>query len=631
MPDLPPPGAAGLPDIAWLTALANEMFRAPPDSLMPSVPMPVGGFGLAPPSAPLPEVPPLGTSVPGEGELRALLGGAPAAPVLALSAATSPGAFGGFGPAPPSTPLPDVPSLGTSVPGEADLRALLGGSPAAPVPVVPAATPPGAFGGFGLAAPSTPFPDVPALGASVPGEAELRALLGPALGLQAPPAAPTSPGTPTPSFYFLEEAGHGVPTFAARPDVAPGPNFDANARRADFPILAERVNGRPLVWLDNGATTQKPRAVIDRLVYYYEHENSNIHRAAHELAARATDAYEGAREIVRRFLHAGSVDEIVFVRGTTEGINLVAQSWGRRYIGAGDEIVITWLEHHANIVPWQMLCEQTGAKLLVAPVDDDGQVLLDEYGKLLGPRTKLVAFTQVSNALGTITPSHLMTQMAHAVGARVLLDGAQSVSHMRTDVQSIGCDWFVFSGHKVFGPTGIGAVYGRTDVLEESPPWQGGGNMIADVTFEHTEYHRPPTRFEAGTGNIGDAVGLGAALEYVEQVGLEAIAAHEHDLLLHATRLLGQIPGLRLLGTAPEKAGVISFVIDGLSSEEIGRALNQDGIAVRAGHHCAQPILRRFGVESSVRASLALYNTHADIDALATAVRRIRSNAPGFI
>ena len=643
MPDLAPPGAAGLPDIAWLTALANEMFRAPPDSLMPSVPMPVGGFGLAPPSAPLPvggfglappsaplpEVPPLGTSVPGEGELRALLGGAPATPVPALPAATSPGAFGGFGLAPLSTPLPDVPSLGTSVPGEADLRALLGGSPAAPVPVVPAAKPAGAFGGFGLAAPSTPLPDVPALGTSVPGEAELRALLGPALDQQAPPAAPASPGTSTPSFYFLEEAGHGVPAFAARPDVAPGPNFDANARRADFPILAERVNGRPLVWLDNGATTQKPRAVIDRLVYFYEHENSNIHRAAHTLAARATDAYEGAREIVRRFLHAGSVDEIVFVRGATEGINLIAQAWGRRNVGKDDEIVITWLEHHANIVPWQMLCEQTGAKLRVAPVDDDGQVLLDEYGKLLGPRTKLVAFTQVSNALGTITPSHLMTRMAHAVGARVLLDGAQSVSHMRTDVQSIGCDWFVFSGHKVFGPTGIGAVYGRADVLEESPPWQGGGNMIADVTFEHTEYHRPPTRFEAGTGNIGDAVGLGAALEYVEQVGLEAIAAHEHDLLLYATRLLGQIPGLRLLGTAPEKAGVISFVIDGFSSEEIGRALNQDGIAVRAGHHCAQPILRRFGVESSVRASLALYNTHADIDALATAVRRIRSSAPG--
>ena len=551
---MPEPGTTELPDIVWLSRLANEMFRTQTDNPSPTAPLPVGGFGLAP----------------------------------------------------PSTPLPGVPSLGTSVPGEAELRALLGGTPGAPVPAVygqaPAAgaTPPGAFGGLGLTPPSTQLPDVPALEASLPWEAELRALLAPAPGLQVPGAPPpqAAPGAPTAhSFYFLEEAGHGVPAVAARPDVAPGTHFDANARRGDFPILAERVNGRPLIWLDNGATTQKPRAVIDRLVHYYEHENSNIHRAAHALAARATDAYEGAREIVRRFLHAGSVDEIVFVRGTTEGINLIAQSWGRRYIGAGDEIVITWLEHHANIVPWQMLCEQTGAKLRVAPVDDHGQVLIDEYGKLLGPRTKLVAFTQVSNALGTITPSHLMTRMAHAVGARVLLDGAQSVSHMRTDVQSLGCDWFVFSGHKVFGPTGIGAVYGRTDVLEETPPWQGGGNMIRDVTFEHTEYHRPPTRFEAGTGNIGDAVGLGAALEYVEQVGLEAIAAHEHDLLEHATRLLGQIPGLRLLGTAPEKAGVISFVIDGLNTEEIGRALNQDGIAVRAGHHCAQPILRRFGVE----------------------------------
>ena len=625
------PAAPGLPDVAWLARLANEMFRSLPDGLPTSVPMPVGGVGVAPPSMPLPDVTAPGTSVPGEGELRPLLGGALAAPVpgvpgqASLAGATTPGAVGGVGLPPPSTPLPEVPALGTSVPGEAELRALLSGAFVAPVPPAP-----------GQASPSTLLPEVPALTATVPGEAELRALLGPALalpvpGAQPPLAAPTSSAAPPPSFYFLEEAGHGVPAVAARPDVAPGTNFDANARRSDFPILAERVNGRPLIWLDNGATTQKPRAVIDRLVHYYEHENSNIHRAAHELAARATDAYEGAREIVRRFLHAGSVDEIVFVRGTTEGINLVAQSWGRRYIGAGDEIVITWLEHHANIVPWQMLCEQTGAKLRVVPVDDNGQVLIDEYGKLLGSRTKLVAFTQVSNALGTITPSHLMTRMAHAVGARVLLDGAQSVSHLRTDVQSIGCDWFVFSGHKIYGPTGIGAVYGRADVLEETPPWQGGGNMIRDVTFEHTEYHRPPARFEAGTGNIGDAVGLGAALQYVEQVGLEAIAAHEHDLLVHATSLLGQIPGLRLLGTAPEKAGVISFVINGLSSEEIGRALNQEGIAVRAGHHCAQPILRRFGVESTVRASLGLYNTHADIDALVSAVRRIGSGKPGMI
>jgi cysteine desulfurase/selenocysteine lyase len=460
----------------------------------------------------------------------------------------------------------------------------------------------------------------------------LRALLGAPLAPQVPAAtqSPESPGAPAPSFYFLEEAGRGVPAGAAQPAATPGPAYDANWRRADFPILSERVNGRPLIWLDNGATTQKPRAVIDRLSYFYEHENSNVHRAAHALAARATDAYEGARETVRRFVHAASADEIVFLRGTTEGINLVAQSWGRRFVGPGDEILITWLEHHANIVPWQMLCEQTGAKLKVAPVDDDGQVLIEEYGSLLGPRTKLVAFTQVSNALGTVTPSALMTAMAHAVGARVLVDGAQSVAHMRTDVQAIGCDWFVFSGHKIFAPTGIGALYGRTDVLAESPPWQGGGSMIRDVTFEQTVYQTPPARFEAGTGNIADAVGLGTALDYVEQVGLEAIAAHEHDMLLHATHLLNQIPGLRMLGTAQEKAGVLSFVINGLDTEEIGKALNRDGIAVRAGHHCAQPILRRFGVEASVRATLALYNTHSDIDALVASLRRIRSSTAGF-
>jgi cysteine desulfurase/selenocysteine lyase len=665
-------GASGLPDIAWLTRLANEMFRSQPDSPVPSA---IGGIGAPAPSTPLPPgspaevpqptaaaaaLPGTGTAVPGESDTRSVLSSPP------------PQAVGGFGASPVSTPLPptsehqmpqpspaavSVPALGVAIPGESELRALLGSPP------------PSAVGGFGAAPPSAPLPGLPALGTANPGEAELhgllsasqqsssighgaspfdptplfdlsafdasnpgddalRALLGgiPASSTPAAAQAPdVSPGAPAPSLYFLDEAGHGgVPAAAATP-ASPAPAYDANARRADFPILSERVNGRPLIWLDNGATTQKPRAVIDRLSYFYEHENSNIHRAAHTLAARATDAYEGARETVRRFLHAGSVDEIVFVRGTTEAINLVAQSWGRKYIGKGDEIVISWLEHHANIVPWQMLCEETGAKLRVAPVDDDGQVILEAYGALLNPRTKLVAFTQVSNALGTITPSTAMTAMAHAVGARVLLDGAQSVSHMRTDVQSIGCDWFVFSGHKIFAPTGIGALYGRTDVLEESPPWQGGGNMIKDVTFEHTEYHRPPTRFEAGTGNIADAVGLGAALDYVEHVGLEAISAYEHELLLHATHLLNQIPGLRLLGTAKEKAGVLSFVIDGMDTMAIGKALNEDGIAVRAGHHCAQPILRRFGVESSVRASLALYNTHSDVEALATSLRRIRS------
>ena len=382
-------------------------------------------------------------------------------------------------------------------------------------------------------------------------------------------------------------------------------------------------HGRPLIWLDNAATTQKPQSVIDRLKYFYEHENSNIHRAAHELAARSTDAYEKAREKVRGFLNASSVNEIVFVRGATEAINLVAQSWGRQHIGPGDEIVVTWLEHHANIVPWQQLATEKGARLRVVPVDDTGQILLDAYGKLLGPKTKLVAFTQVSNALGTITPAKEMIAAARSAGARVLLDGAQAVSHMPVNVQDLNPDWYVFSGHKVFGPTGIGALYGKEDLLNEMQPWQGGGNMIKDVTFERTSYHAAPGRFEAGTGNIADAVGLGAAIDYVSRIGMERIAEYEHQLLLYATRLLKEIPGLRLIGTAPDKAGVLSFVLDGHRTEDIGAALNQEGIAVRSGHHCAQPILRRFGVESTVRPSLAFYNTCAEIDALVSAVSRL--------
>ncbi len=400
--------------------------------------------------------------------------------------------------------------------------------------------------------------------------------------------------------------------------------FDAAAIKRDFPILRERVNGRPLVWLDNAATTQKPQSVIDRLKYFYEHENSNVHRAAHELAARATDAYEGAREKVRRFVNASSAREIVFVRGATEGINLIAQSWGRRNIQKDDEIVITWLEHHANIVPWQMLCSEKGAKLRVAPVDDSGQILLDEYEKLLGPKTRLVSITQVSNALGVVTPAAKMIEIAHRYGATVLLDGAQSVSHMRVDVQALDCDFFVFSGHKVFGPTGIGVVYGKPEVLENMPPWQGGGNMIQDVTFEKTLYHGPPQRFEAGTGNIADAVGLGAAIDYLDRVGMHNISRHEHELLVHATNELVCVPGLHIIGTAKEKAGVLSFVLDGYRTEEVGDHLNRNGIAVRSGHHCAQPILRRFGQESTVRASLALYNTHEDIDKLVAAIWDLR-------
>jgi cysteine desulfurase/selenocysteine lyase len=412
------------------------------------------------------------------------------------------------------------------------------------------------------------------------------------------------------------------------PELKLGPGlFDPRAIRQDFPILQERVHGRQLIWLDNGATTQKPNAVIDRINSYYRHENSNVHRAAHTLAARSTDAYEGAREKVRKFLNAASTREIVFVRGTTEAINLVAKSWGWRNVEKDDEVVITWLEHHANIVPWQQLCEAKGAKLRVAPVDDTGQIKLDEYEKLLNPRTRIVAFSHVSNALGTITPAVEMVKMAHRHGARVLIDGAQSVAHMREDMQELDCDFFVFSGHKVFAPFGVGVVYAKGDLFDHTPPWQGGGNMIVDVTFEKTFYSEAPARFEAGTGTIADAVGLGAALDYLTQVGIENVTRYERELLAYATAGILTVPGLHLFGTAREKAGVLSFTLDGMRTEDVGKALDEEGIAVRAGHHCAQPILRRFGQETTVRATLALYNTCEDVDALVAVLHRIQGTS----
>ncbi|NOU41289.1 MAG: cysteine desulfurase [Methylotenera sp.] len=465
-------------------------------------------------------------------------------------------------------------------------------------------------------------------GADDPYQAELNQLLGQLNGQSGISSAGSSLTTSQAGaapYYFLQDSPHQQDAAVAGQAASAHPAFDANLVRKDFPILRELVNGRPLIWFDNAATTQKPQAVIDRISYFYAHENSNIHRAAHELAARATDAYEGARETVRRFINAPSVDNIVFVRGTTEAINLVAKTWGKKHIGEGDEIVISHLEHHANIVPWQQLCQETGAKLKVAPVDDSGQVLLAEYQKLLTSRVKLVSFTQVSNALGTVTPAAQMIQMAHAAGAKVLLDGAQSVSHMRSDVQALDPDFFVFSGHKVFGPTGIGALYGKKEVLDDMPAWQGGGNMIQDVTFDKTVYHEAPAKFEAGTGNIADAVGLGAALEYVERIGIDNIARYEHDLLLYATAQMLKVPGLHLVGTAQEKASVLSFKLDGFKSEEVGAALNQEGIAVRSGHHCAQPILRRFGVETTVRPSLAFYNTPAEVDVMVNALLRLTS------
>jgi cysteine desulfurase/selenocysteine lyase len=414
-----------------------------------------------------------------------------------------------------------------------------------------------------------------------------------------------------------------APTAASFPAAFPsGGLFDVEAVRRDFPILAEKVHGRPLAWFDNAATTQKPQAVIDSLARFYAHDNSNIHRGAHTLAARATDAYEGARRTVADFLGAPSPDDIIFVRGCTEGINLVANACGA-LLEPGDEIVLTELEHHANIVPWQMVAQRSGARIRVAPIDDSGEVILEAYAALLGPRTRIVSFSHASNSLGTILPAETMTAMARAVGARVVVDGAQSVSHFPVDVRAIGCDFYVFSGHKIFGPTGIGAVYATADAQARMPPWQGGGNMIRDVTFAHTAYADPPAKFEAGTPNIADAIGLAAALDYVTRLGRPAIAAYEHDLLVHATRRLSAIEGLRLVGTAREKVGVLSFVLPDRDVVEIGQLLDREGFAVRAGHHCAQPSLRHFGLEATVRPSLAFYNTHAEIDRLAAAITRI--------
>jgi cysteine desulfurase/selenocysteine lyase len=431
------------------------------------------------------------------------------------------------------------------------------------------------------------------------------------------PAVPNAPVGDEHNYYFLTEADP-VPQLPDEHEV-----FDVNAVRADFPILEETVNGKPLIWFDNAATTQKPQVVIDRLSYFYAHENSNIHRAAHELAARATDAYEEARETVRRFIGAPKAEQNIFVRGTTEAINLVAYAWGGKHLQPGDEIVITHLEHHANIVPWQLLSQQTGAILKVAPVDEAGNLLLSEFEDLLGPKTKLVAATQVSNALGTVTPVEKIVELGHRYGARVLIDGAQSIPHLPIDVAELGVDFFAFSGHKIYGPTGIGVLYGTEEALAETPPWQGGGNMIADVTLERSLYQGLPNKFEAGTGNIADAVGLGEALRYVERVGIERIAAYEHALLDYATPRLADIPGVRLVGTADEKASVLSFVLAGHEPLEVGKALNAEGIAVRAGHHCAQPILRRYGLEATVRPSFAFYNTFEEIDVFLKAVRRI--------
>lgn len=391
--------------------------------------------------------------------------------------------------------------------------------------------------------------------------------------------------------------------------------------REDFPILSERINGNPLVWLDNGATTQRPRQVIDRLSYYYEHENSNVHRGAHTLAARSTDAYEGARDTVRDFIGAPGSEEIIFVRGTTEGINLVANAYVKPLLKPGDEIIVSILEHHANIVPWQLIAEKTGAVIRVIPCDETGQLVLSEYQKLFNRNTRFVSVTHVSNVLGTVTPVDELIAIAHSHGVPVLIDGAQSVAHIPVNVSSLDADFFVFSGHKIFGPTGIGAVYGKRELLEAAEPYHGGGNMIADVTFERTIYNDIPNKFEAGTGSIADAVGLKAALDYLTDIGMPCVYRWEHELLQYALKEMGTIPGITLIGTALNKASALAFKLDGHSDEEVGERLDSYGIAVRTGHHCAQPVLRRFGYESVVRPTIALYNSPDDIDALVKALR----------
>jgi cysteine desulfurase/selenocysteine lyase len=634
------PGAApGFPDPSIIARMANAFFHlAPNQSLTPTADP---GVPLAPPSPAFAPAPNVVTSVAPYTPANPMVGPPDLPPTTIPSIAPTPNLVAPQAPSPSSLPpgfSPPLPGASAGSASPVDPPFALGET-AQLVPAAHRANPydSAATAGAGgetsyflseatlRAAPAQPIvaPAIPTAPPAVP--MPPPAVPAPQSGAtaEAPAAAPAPRKAPAANYNFLELD---LRPLAAPARGAAGFPLDPEAIKRDFPILQERVNGgKKLIWLDNAATTQKPLAVIERISDFYKHENSNIHRAAHALAARATDAYEAAREKTRRFLNAPSVRDIIFVRGATEGINFVAQSWGRANVKEGDEILVSQLEHHANIVPWQQLCAQTGAKLRVAPVDDSGQIILEAYEKLLGPKTKIVAVTQVSNALGTVTPVTEMTALAHQHGVCVLVDGAQAVSHMPVDVQAIGCDFYVFSGHKVFGPTGIGAVYGREAVLAQTPPWQGGGNMIADVTFEKTVFQGPPERFEAGTGNIADAVGLGAAIDYVESLGMANIAAYEHGLLEYATAKMLAVPRLRLIGTAREKASVLSFVIEGKETVEIGKALDAEGIAVRSGHHCAQPILRRFGLEATVRPSLAFYNSCEDVDALVDVLFRLQS------
>jgi cysteine desulfurase/selenocysteine lyase len=405
-------------------------------------------------------------------------------------------------------------------------------------------------------------------------------------------------------------------------DLAPG--YDVERVRRMFPILAQQIYGKPLIYLDSAATSQKPLAVIEAMSRFFLQENANVHRGVHYLSVRATEEYEKARAKVQGFLNAEHVEEIVFVRGTTEAVNLVAQTYGKTQVRAGDEVLISAMEHHSNIVPWQMLCEQTGARLRVAPIDDAGVLLIDELERLIGPRTRLVAVTHVSNVLGTINPIRRIVEIAHARGVRVLVDGAQAAPHLKVDVRALGCDFYALSGHKMYGPTGIGVLYGRRELLESMPPYQGGGDMILSVTFEKTVYNKPPYKFEAGTPNMAGAIGLGAAVDFLGLLGPEAIAAHEQIVQAYALQALAAVPGLRLIGTAAQKVGVLSFVLDGIHPHDIGTILDREGIAIRTGHHCAQPLMNRFGLAATARASLGCYSTERDIDALVAGLARVQ-------
>jgi len=406
------------------------------------------------------------------------------------------------------------------------------------------------------------------------------------------------------------------------PEVAPA--LDVEKIRADFPILSQTAHGKPLVYLDSANTSQKPRAVIEAESRVYREIYSNVHRGVYDLAVKAEKAFEGARHTVQRFINAPESREVIFLRGTTEAINLVAQTFGRQRLAPGDEILISGLEHHSNIVPWQMACEQTGGVLKVAPITDSGEIRLDELERLLSPRTRLVAVGHVSNALGTVNPVRRIVELAHAQGVPVLVDGAQGAPHLPVDVQALGCDFYAFSGHKAFGPSGIGVLWGRASLLESMPPWQGGGDMILSVTFEKTTYNAIPYKFEAGTPNIAGTIALGAALDYLTGIGMERIAAYEHELVAYAHEALATVPGLRFIGTAQEKAGVVSFVLEGVHPHDMGTVLDYEGIAIRTGHHCAQPVMERFGVPATARASLALYNTRAEVDALVQGLHKVR-------